>query len=83
VNALDVASRNVQKTEILDVILETGDFDIKRGDENCRTALYYAMLDKNVETVRYLLEKGADPTTRANDDLKEFSMFHSNIAPYT
>jgi ankyrin repeat protein len=72
VNALHVASRNAKKTEILDVILETGDFDINGGDENGRTALYYAIIDKNVETVRYLLEKGADPTVGDNEDETPF-----------
>ncbi|XP_046654818.1 ankyrin-1-like [Daphnia pulicaria] len=72
VNALHVASRNAKKTEILDVILETGDFGINGGDENGRTALYYAIIDKNVETVRYLLEKGADPTIGDNEGTTPF-----------
>jgi ankyrin repeat protein len=76
VNALHVASQHAKKTEILDVILETGDFDINGRDEEGKTALYYAMLDKNVETeaVRYLLGKGADPTTRANNGFTPFHM---------
>ncbi|XP_046634899.1 serine/threonine-protein phosphatase 6 regulatory ankyrin repeat subunit B-like isoform X2 [Daphnia pulicaria] len=60
-NALHMASICAKTTEILDVILATGQFDIKGCDVNGATALHFALRAKNMTTARYLLEKGADP----------------------
>ncbi|XP_046651126.1 serine/threonine-protein phosphatase 6 regulatory ankyrin repeat subunit B-like [Daphnia pulicaria] len=61
-NALHAASIDAKTTEILDVILETGKFDINGGDVSGKTAVYLAIVAKNMTTARHLLTKGADPT---------------------
>jgi ankyrin repeat protein len=71
-NALHAASACAKTTEILDVILATGKFDINYRDEGGETALTFALYTKNVTTARYLLEKGADTTKRNNAGLTPF-----------
>jgi len=70
-NALHVASKYA-KTEILDVILATGEFDINDFDEDGETALHFALHAKNVTTARHLLENGADPTIPNNVGITPF-----------
>jgi ankyrin repeat protein len=80
-NALHAASQHAQKTEILDVILATGDFDINgRVDthEDGWTPLHFALRVNNMTTVRYLLEKGADPTIGTHDG--GITQFHAAAA---
>jgi ankyrin repeat protein len=61
-NALHAASHFAKTTDLIDVILERGKFDINGVDTHGKTALFYAINARNVITVGYLLEKGADPT---------------------
>lgn len=71
-NAFHAASHFAKTTEILDVILATGDFDINGVDNNGHTPLQYAINAKNVITVGYLLEKGADPTGHHDGGITPF-----------
>jgi ankyrin repeat protein len=74
-NALHVASLSAKTTEILDVILETGKFDINGLDNNGWTPLHCAIIGSNAVTnARYLLEKGADPTMGDNKGHTPFHM---------
>jgi ankyrin repeat protein len=73
VNALHVASVYAKKTELLDVILAAGQFEINGSNVNGMTALHYASHANNMTTARYLLEKGADP---AIGDNKGFTPLH-------
>jgi ankyrin repeat protein len=73
-NALHAASKYVTKTELLDVILATGIFDVNSRDENGHTALRFAVDANSVENVRHLLEQGADPTISDNDGFTPFHM---------
>jgi ankyrin repeat protein len=67
VNALHVAAANEKTTNVIDAILETGKFDIDRGDNIGRTPLHHAIMGTNREiNARHRLEKGADPTIRNN-----------------
>jgi ankyrin repeat protein len=72
-NALHAASHSAKTTKILDVILANGKFDIN-GVHNGLTPLHYAIYAKNVITVGYLLEKGADPTIRDHNGMTPLHM---------
>ncbi|EFX68804.1 hypothetical protein DAPPUDRAFT_114255 [Daphnia pulex] len=72
-NALHAASIGATKTELLDVILATGQFNINDADVNGETALHLAVGASNIITARYLLEKGADPSIR---DIFYINSFH-------
>jgi ankyrin repeat protein len=73
-NALHMASKRAKKTEILDVILDTGKFDINGRDVNGATPLHHALRAKNMTTARYLLEKGADPTITDNKEITSLQL---------
>ena len=62
-NALHVASRYAKTTELIDVILETGQFDINGVDNDGETPLHYAINGRNnpITIARHLIQKGADP----------------------
>jgi ankyrin repeat protein len=66
-NALHLASLNAETTDVIDVVLETEKFDIDGVDNKGRTPLYWAIATNNLETVRHLIQKGADPTVANND----------------
>jgi ankyrin repeat protein len=76
-NALHAASIGAKTTEILDVILATGEFDINGPDAGGETALHFALRAKNMKTARHLFEKGAAPTIR---DHKGNTPFHTAAA---
>jgi ankyrin repeat protein len=60
-NALHVASL-IENTEFIDVILETGKFDINVVDDKGNTPLHYAIIGTNRKSnARHLIQKGADP----------------------
>jgi ankyrin repeat protein len=62
-NALHLASRYAKTTNLIDVILETGKFDINGVDIDGRTPLHYAIRGKNSSiNARHLIQLGADPT---------------------
>ncbi len=62
-NALHVASCCAETTDLIDVIYETGEFDINGVDNSGNTPLYWAIRGTNRETnARHLIRKGADPT---------------------
>jgi ankyrin repeat protein len=63
-NALHLASRYTETTDLIDVILETGKFDINGVDNNGWTPLHCAINETyNSEiNARHLIQKGADPT---------------------
>ncbi len=62
-NALHLASKYARTTHLIDVILETGKFDINAADNYGRTPLHYAIMGTNSDiNARHLIRKGADPT---------------------
>jgi ankyrin repeat protein len=76
-NALHAASVCAKTTEILDVILASGELDINGRNEDGETALHFALRANKMTTARYLLEKGADPTIGNNDGI---TPFHAAVA---
>jgi ankyrin repeat protein len=61
-NLLHVVSFSAKTTDVIDAVLETGEFDINGINNDGNTPLYYAMLGKNPTIiVAHLLQKGADP----------------------
>ena len=60
-NALHVASPYAKTTELIDVILETGQFDINGVDNDGETPLHYAINGRNPTIARHLIQMGADP----------------------
>jgi ankyrin repeat protein len=60
-NALHVASQYAKTTELIDVILETGQFDINGVDNDGETPLHYAINGRNPTIARHLIQMGADP----------------------
>jgi ankyrin repeat protein len=76
-SALHLASFLAKTTDVIDVIYETGKFDINGGDDNNGwTPLHHAIAGTiNYETnTRHLIGKGADPTIRDNDGDTSFHM---------
>ncbi len=61
-NALHMASCFAKTTELIDVVLETGIFDINGVDNNGSPPLHWAIATNILEIVRHLIRKGADPT---------------------
>jgi ankyrin repeat protein len=63
-NALHVASRYAETTDLIDAILDTGKIDINGGDNKYgRTPLHWAIMGTNRDiNARHLIRKGADPT---------------------
>ena len=62
INALHVASKYANTTDFVDVLLETGAFDINASDNDGDTPLHYAILGTNPTIIcRHLIQKGADP----------------------
>jgi ankyrin repeat protein len=61
-NLLHLASRYAKTTDIIDVILETGEFDINGVDNDGLTPLHHAILGLNPTiNVPHLIQLGADP----------------------
>ncbi|XP_046649266.1 serine/threonine-protein phosphatase 6 regulatory ankyrin repeat subunit B-like [Daphnia pulicaria] len=61
-NLLHVVAFDAKTTDVIDAVLETGEFDINGGDNDGQTPLQYAMQGKNPTIiVAHLLQKGADP----------------------
>jgi ankyrin repeat protein len=60
-NVLHVASQYAKTTELIDVILETGQFDIDGVDNNGDTPLLYAINGRNPTIARHLIQMEADP----------------------
>ncbi len=60
---LGIAARE-GNADLLKALLAMKKIDINGTDNNGRTPLMYAAGSKNVETVRVLLDQGANPTTR-------------------
>ncbi|XP_046649305.1 ankyrin-3-like [Daphnia pulicaria] len=73
-NALHVASLKAKTTEFIDVVRETGKFDINGVDSDGNTPLHYAILGSNATSARYLLEKRADPTISDNNGITPFHL---------
>jgi ankyrin repeat protein len=63
---LHKAAGYAKEIETINLILETQKVDIDHINKEGETALYYAIRAENVQMVRCLLEKGADPTSRNN-----------------
>jgi ankyrin repeat protein len=63
INALHLASKCAKTTELIDIILENGQFHINGGDKDGQTPLHYAIRGDNPAiNARHLIEeKGADP----------------------
>jgi ankyrin repeat protein len=60
-NALHLASFLAKTTDLIDAILETGEFDINGVDNHENTTLHYAIMGSNAVTnARHLIGKGAD-----------------------
>jgi ankyrin repeat protein len=62
-NALHLAAANEKTTDLIDVILETGKFDINGVDNDGRTPLHYAIKRPDPVTInaRRLIKMGANP----------------------
>nr|CAH0112680.1 unnamed protein product [Daphnia galeata] len=65
---------NAQNSQEMDRILKEGKFGINDRDKDGRTPLYYAVCADNLNSVSYLLEKGADPTIGDKDGFTPFHM---------
>lgn len=74
-NALHVAARFAENTEIIDLLVEHINID-KRADVK-RTALHYAIIQSNILATRQLIKRGADLNARDNADLN--SLFYAVI----
>jgi ankyrin repeat protein len=61
----ECTSRRIAKyaktTELIDVILKTGQFDINGVDNDGETPLHYAINGRNPTIARHLIQMGADP----------------------
>jgi ankyrin repeat protein len=71
---LHLAAKNAKKIETISLLLENKQVDINHRDKCGRTALHCAIMAENVETVRYLLKEGADPTIRDKDGTTPFHL---------
>ncbi|XP_046649363.1 uncharacterized protein LOC124340776 [Daphnia pulicaria] len=58
----------------IDFALQMKQVDIDGRDRDGKTALHFAFSANNAAMARYLLEKGADPTTRDNDGITPFHL---------
>ena len=61
-----MAATNKNKVKLIQCLLDNG-ARIDETDSRGRTALHYAVSNRNVVTCRLLIEHGADPTKAAND----------------
>ncbi len=59
--------QNAQNSKEMDRILKEGRFGINDRDKDGETPLHYATRAENLNSVSYLLEKGADPTIGDKD----------------
>jgi ankyrin repeat protein len=69
---IDFSIARVENSQENDEILKEEEFDINGRDQDGQTLLFVAILGNNVNTVRRLLENGADPTIRNNKGLLRF-----------
>jgi ankyrin repeat protein len=65
---------NAKNSQEIDEILKQEEIGINNSDENGETPLFLAIRANNVNAVRCLLEKGADPTRRNNNGLTPFQV---------
>jgi ankyrin repeat protein len=63
ITPLHLAARNEETTELIDIILKTGQYNINSVDNDGRAPLHYAIKKPNPVTInaRRLIEMGADP----------------------
>jgi ankyrin repeat protein len=74
-NALHLASQYSKTTDLIDFILEMGEFHINGVDNDGWTPLHYAIVGSNAAiNTRHLLKKGADPTRCENSGLTPFHL---------
>jgi ankyrin repeat protein len=61
-NALHYVALHARTTDVIDVVLETGKFDINGGDNEGNTPLHYALMGNYpMINTAHLLQKGANP----------------------
>ncbi|EFX83083.1 hypothetical protein DAPPUDRAFT_240585 [Daphnia pulex] len=71
---LHLAASHAKAIETISLILENQQVDINHINKGGGTALHHAIIAQNVEMARRMLEKGADPTLRDNDDTNSFHL---------
>ena len=62
-----LSARRTDKLQILEALLASG-ADVGQRGINDWTPLHYAVIERDVETVRLLLARGADPTLKTRID---------------
>ena len=67
------------KLEIVEYLI-SHKADIESKDHNGLTPLFIASMSDNVEVVKYLLDKGADPYNNSNDTILSFSCYFGKLA---
>jgi ankyrin repeat protein len=78
-NALHSASFHAKTTDVIDVILETGEFDINGGDKDGNTPLHYALLGLYPKrNVPHLIQLGADPNVADKNGVTALNMATRN-----
>nr|CAH0100972.1 unnamed protein product [Daphnia galeata] len=76
-NALHSASQYAKTTELIDVILETGQFDINGVDNDGETPLHYAINGRNPTIARHLIQREPIPKLPTKTESLHFSLNHS------
>ena len=65
-------------TDTLEYLLKKG-CDVNGQDEHGRSALHYAVDLDNIDIVKFLMEKGADPQLMDNNDSSPYDEAEDNI----
>ncbi|XP_046643226.1 serine/threonine-protein phosphatase 6 regulatory ankyrin repeat subunit A-like [Daphnia pulicaria] len=79
-DGLNFLITRVKKSQEIDEILKDEDFDINGRNQIGETLLLVAILGNNVNAVRRLLERGADPTIR---DEESYTLIHEAVFNHT
>ena len=84
INALNVASKYANTTDVVDVLLETGAFDINGSENDGDTPLHYTILGTNPTIIcRHWIQKGADPNISEEDGMTPLHLAaHSGKTTY-
>jgi ankyrin repeat protein len=78
-NLLHSASFHAKTTDVIDIILETGEFDINGGDNDGLTPLHYALLGLYPKrNVAHLIQLGADPNVADKNGVTALNMAARN-----
>ncbi|EFX67179.1 hypothetical protein DAPPUDRAFT_331336 [Daphnia pulex] len=78
-NLLHSASFHAKTTDLIDVLLETGEFDINGGDNDGNTPLHYAVAGLDPKrNVAHLIQLGADPNVADKNGVTALTMAAKN-----